>query len=194
MKSVLSIILSASFFVAAAAWSHSESAEKEKHEHKPSGAHDDEHKGKNHSHDDESEHAHDDGESHTEKTEEHHEETSNQVGPEKGVLEASEQLGIKLSPEALKNFELKTEKVIGSGPWIMPASSRFQSGEEANLYRLRGGFFKRIEFTLVKRTANQITVSSSELKAGDEIVSSGLGFLRITEVAAFGGAPEGHSH
>ena len=92
------------------------------------------------------------------------------------------------------NFEIKTQKLTGNGPWTLPSSARFQSGEETNIFRLRNGFFKRVDFTQGKRDAQQFVASSKELKDGDEVVVAGVGYLRIAEVTAFGGAPEGHSH
>ncbi len=121
-------------------------------------------------------------------------EKSTSVGPEKGILEASAAQGIKLSPEALKNFELKTQKIIGNAPWTLPISARFQSGEEVNLYRLRDGFFKRIDFIQKSRSTHQFVVSSNELQKGDEIVIGSIGYLRIAELMAFGNNSEGHSH
>lgn len=122
------------------------------------------------------------------------EEAGENVGPDKGIIEASAETGIKLSPEALKNYEIRTLKLTGSGPWQIPTSARLLAGEEVNLYRVRDGAFKRIDFTQVKKTPEHMTINSTDLKSGDEIVISGIGFLRIAELAAFGGAPEGHSH
>lgn len=142
------------------------------------------------------EHAHGANEKGHDEGEHGHEEAEegSNVGPDKGILEANEEEGIKLSPEALKNFEIKTTRLAGLGPWTLPSSARLLSGEESNLYRLRNGSFKRIDFILVKKTPEQIIVNSNELKPGDEVVTGGIGFLRIAELTAFGGAPEGHSH
>lgn len=122
------------------------------------------------------------------------EEGGARVGPDKGVLEVSEALGIKLAPEAEKTFDIKTLKLSGGGAWAIPLSARLLSGEEENLFRLRGGYFKRIDFRRVNSAANSLVVTSNDLRDGDEIVVSGLGFLRVAEIAASGGAPEGHSH
>lgn len=154
-------------------------------------AHDHAEEGKEEEHDEHHEDAdeHKDG-SHNE----HDEESGGSVGPEKGILAANKDSGIQLSPAVVRNFEIKTEKVNGKGPWTLPATSILLSAEEVNLYRLRGGFFKRIDFFKVNRTKSHITVSSKELESGDEVVTGGIGFLRIAELAAFGGAPSGHIH
>ncbi len=51
-----------------------------------------------------------------------------------------------------------------------------------------------MDFKKIAQTNHQITLTSKDLTNGDFVVTQGLGFLRIAEIAAFGGAPEGHSH
>lgn len=133
-------------------------------------------------------HDHADHGDHAEESEE-----SSQVGPEKGVVAATADLGIKLSPEAEKHFEIKRLKV-GQQPIVLPKSAIVRAGIEINVFRIRGGFYKRIDFVQLKKSADSVTLQSHDLKPGDEIALTGLGFLRTAEIAAFGGAPEGHSH
>jgi len=163
--------------------------ESEKHEEHGEKKHD-EHKDAKHS-----EHA---GEKHTEhegeKDEEHgdeHGEGESRVGPGKGVEAASEELGIKLSSQAVKSFEIETIRVSAL-PVTIPKTALLFLADEVEVFRLRDGFFKRIDFKKISDTP--LRISSSDLKVGDSVVTSGVGFIRIAEVAAFGGAPEGHSH
>lgn len=102
--------------------------------------------------------------------------------------------GFQLSAEAFKNFDLKLQKLLGKGPWSVPKSAVVRSAEEVNLFRMRDGFFKRIDFREVKKSGSMLTVATEDLREGDQIVVSGLGFLRIAELAATGGAAHGHSH
>lgn len=121
-------------------------------------------------------------------------EESSNVGPEKGITEANKEKGFKLSKDASKNFELKSIQLVGPGPWTLPLSARMLSQEEENLYRVRAGFIKRIEFHILsKDPEGKMLVNSEELSAGDEIITAGVGFVRIAELAAFGAPPEGHS-
>ena len=122
-----------------------------------------------------------------------HGEASPSVGKDKGITEASPEKGFKLSPEAFKNFGIKTI-AASEGTMKLSRSSIFFGLQERNLYRVRDGFFKRIDFKTVSKTKTEYTVSSPDLKAGDLVATEGLGFLRIAELAAFGGVSEGHSH
>ena len=103
-----------------------------------------------------------------------------QVGPNKGILEASEHDGIKLSAEAEKSFSIQRVQLSSSGHPEIPRLAIVTALSEVNVYRYRSGFYKRIDL--------------SEVKPGDEIVVQGMGFLRLAELSAFGGAAEGHSH
>ncbi len=148
---------------------------------------------KNHEHEEDDHGKEHDGENHHDEGE-HSEESNPKVGADKGILEASKEKGFKISPEAYKNFEIKTIKLENTGPWILPLKARMLSQEEVNLYRLREGFIKRIDFSLVSKAGSNMNILSKELKSGDEVIIHGIGFVRIAELAAYGGAPEGHSH
>lgn len=100
----------------------------------------------------------------------------------------------QISTQAEKNFEIKRQSV-GSNPLQeVPKSALVTTGTEVNLYRYRNNHYKRIDFEIVRKTEKILLIKSKDLKAGDEIVIHGTGLLRIAEIAAFGGAPEGHSH
>jgi len=133
-------------------------------------------------------------ENHADHQEKGHEEENSNVGTDKGIVKADEEQGFILSPEASKNFEIKTIKLHGVGPWTVPVSARMLSKEEVNLYRIRNGFIKRIDFKLISKNGSSIKIISSDLISGDEVITNGVGFVRIAELTAFGGAPEGHSH
>jgi len=147
-------------------------------------------------HKDEKEEAHGDEHGEHKEGEEHGEESEEnaQVGKDKGILEANKEKGFKLSPEAEKNFSVIKVKVVSAISIEIPKSAVVTSAMEVNLYRLRDGFYKRIDFKIKSTNSTSMTISSDELTANDEIATTGLGFLRISELAAFDGAPAGHSH
>ncbi len=139
------------------------------------------------SHDDHEEHG--DHDEHTEKEEE-----NPQVGEGKGITAASAEDGIKLSSQATKNFEIETIKITTLNNIIISQKAIVTAGDEVNIFRFRDGFYKRIDFDVVKKNDGKMNIKSKDLKVNDQIVIHGIGFLRIAEIAAFGGAPEGHSH
>ncbi len=136
---------------------------------------------------------HDDAQEHDEHAHEEKPENSN-VGPKRGIAAASEHDGIRLTPEAVNSFEIKTIQVVNPDQLTIPKTAVVKSAEERNVFRVRKGFYKRIDFETLKKTDVDLIVSSKELLAGDEIVIQGMGYLRIAELTAFGGADEGHHH
>lgn len=203
MKIIISIV-TVLVFVGAFSFAKEEQAAKtkpvaeEEHEHE---AHADEKDADEHEHKDEGEHKgehedeHDHGkEAHAPHDGAHEEEENSSVGPEKGITIFSESEGFKLSPEAIKNFELQTIQLKNIEPWTIPTSAILYSGEEVNVYRVRAGFYKRIDFSILSKNGKDVKIKSRDLKVNDQIVIQGVAFLRSAEIVATGGAPEGHSH
>lgn len=133
-------------------------------------------------------------ESHDHEHQEEHHEENTQVGSNKGILSADNKLGFQLSPAAEKNFEIQAAPVSLNHSVSIPKSAVVSTGTEQNIFRIREGYFKRIDFQIIRKDKDTIVVNSEELKSGDKVALTGLGFLRIAEIVAFGGAPEGHSH
>lgn len=158
----------------------------DEHEH----SEDEKHGEEEHEHSENEEGSHAKGDEHGDE----HAEENSQVGADKGILEASEEKGIKLSPEAEKNFEVEKTAVSSSQPITISKKTIVTSGVEVNVYRYRDGFYKRIDFVQISKNENTVTISSKDLVKGDSIVTKGLGFILVAEIAAFGGAPEGHAH
>lgn len=100
----------------------------------------------------------------------------------------------QISAQAEKNFEIKRQIVTAQPVQEIPKQALVTTGSEVNVYRYRTTRYKRIDFEVIRKTENKVFIKSKELEVGDEIVIHGTGLLRIAEIAAFGGAPEGHSH
>lgn len=142
----------------------------------------------------ESDHAHagegEDGHGHGEEGEEE----NSAVGPDKGITKADKNLGFQLSESAKKTYRLSTVPATPGQNMILPPSAIFYGLQERNIFRVRDGYIKRIDFKFVSNTKSQVIVQIEDLKTGDEIVTTGLGFLRIAELAASGGGAVGHAH
>lgn len=141
----------------------------------------------------EEKHGHgDEHEGHGEGEEE--EEENSAVGPEKGITKTDKKLGFQLSPSAIKTFKLATIPALPGQLMTLPNSGIFFGLQERNVFRVRDGFYKRVDFKLINKTKTHSTVDIKDLEAGDLIVTGGLGFLRIAELAASGGGAVGHAH
>lgn len=143
----------------------------EEHDPEEDDDHDHDH---NQDHDQNHDHDHDQAEEHDHQ-EGDHDEAGGAVGPEKGITEKGA-LGFKLSPEALQNFGVKTAKHAGGLP--QGGLVKIKDGKFA--YRLRDGWIKRLAL--------------GELRAGDDVIVEGVGFVRTAEIAAEEGVAHGHSH
>lgn len=104
-----------------------------------------------------------------------------------------EEDGFKLNDKSIKNFGLKTLPYKG-GELSIPTQAVFKGLNEVNIYRLREGLYKRIDFTTSKSSKETLSIKSKDLKPNDHVVISGIGFLRIAEIAASGGISDSHSH
>ena len=191
---VLMAFLAANPLSVVASGKHEESethAEEEKdHEHSEQEQHSEEEAdGHEHGKEKSGEHAHGSGEGEGE-----HAEGNKAVGPDKGILEANERSGFKLSEEAWKNFGIRTIDASTPGIYTLARRSIFFGLQERNVYRLRDGYFKRVDFAVISKSGSEYRIQIKDLRVGDKIVTSGLGFLRIAEIAAFGGVGEGHAH
>ncbi len=115
------------------------------------------------------------------------------VGPEKGITSFDEEIGFKMSPEALKTFSVEKIVLNGSGPWKLPATTLLVTGEDKSVYRVRNETFKRIDVTVLSKNKDEAVVQSDDLKAGDSVVTKGVGDIRVAEVDVTSGE-SGHSH
>ena len=157
--------------------------------------------------DHEDEESHDEhGAEHGEDHDEHHDEKSNKsqahdkeedesssaIGPDKGILEKSKE-GFKLSPEAIKTFELKTE-VIKTKTIEIIRHALLEIKNEKFIYRIRDGWIKKVSVSVLNKNIQKVTVDISQFKDGDLIITNGVGFVRTAELVVEEGVSHGHSH
>ncbi|MBS1961357.1 MAG: hypothetical protein JST04_04000 [Bdellovibrionales bacterium] len=114
-----------------------------------------------------------------------------EVGPDKGVIEITKDKAFKLAPEAKQTFGLKAIPYT-SGPITLPNRAIVHALKESQIFRLRGDYLKIVHFKTVKQTEQSIVIESHELQSGDQVVTDGVGFLRI--IAAQVGEEEEADH
>jgi len=143
-------------------------------------------------------HGHDKKESPEQGKEEAHEHDHEEgerrnVGPDKGVLEASDDLGFKLREGVEERFGIISQTMGSDNRGNIPKGAIVYSREEYQVFRKRNGFWKPVDIE-AKRKGDAVSIKSQELKAGDLIATEGTGLLKIIELSVFGPAIEGHIH
>ncbi len=148
-------------------------------------------------HDHKHDHEHAEGEEASSGEHEHEhgaEENLNKVGPDKGVVKASESLGFMLKDKVERNFSIAKQKLPDQGPFVIPTTALLLSGMEKKVFRYRNNYWKAVNVEITRKSAEQSIIKSTELAAGDSIAITGVGFLKIIEQSVFGPAIEGHVH
>jgi cobalamin biosynthesis protein CobT len=121
---------------------------------------------------------------------EEHEEGGAAVGPDKGILEKGP-LGIKLSPEAVKTFELKFSPVT-STDFELPREALVEIRDGQYVYLINDNWISRVKAEVLAKTATHFKVRVSAFKAPSQVIIQGVGFVRGAELIAAEGAT--HSH
>ncbi len=115
------------------------------------------------------------------------------IGKGKAIEIVDEIKGFKLSKEAIKSLKLKLKTVDGD-EFEIEKSTLVTSKNVKGLYRFRGGFFKFLPVKLVKETNGKYLVKVKGVDFGDQIVTNGVGLLRVTDVYSTDKSEYGHSH
>jgi hypothetical protein len=97
------------------------------------------------------------------------------------VTEFNKEDGFKLSKKSLKYLDIKFESISGKGPWKVPKSSIIRIKHSVGVYRKWDGWITLVLVTILNEGEEYVTIKSIDLEAKDEIASSGVTFLRMTE-------------
>ena len=105
-----------------------------------------------------------------EHSEEGHDKHADRIGMEKALQKVDSQKGFKISSEAIKSLNIRTEP-LDLKKLVIPKTSLVSIQDKKGIYILREGFFQFIEIS-----------SPMKLKPGDQIVVKGMGIIAITDV------------
>lgn len=105
-------------------------------------------------------------------------EASIEVGPTKGVTEVASDKSFKLAPEATQTLGIQTVSFV-SGSISVPRSALVTTLQENQVFRIRDGYLRPISFKSISSADQKVVIQSTDLKSGDGVVVSGVGFLRI---------------
>ena len=134
--------------------------------------------------------------SHAEKDdhEDNEESSVSNVGPDKGVVEASKAKGFKLTQQAIEHLGIQVQALKKEGGSItVPKESLVSVKRDKFFYVLKDGFYRPVKVSVVRSSANQMVVQAEENIDG-QIVILGVHFLRNIEIDIFSGEEGGHHH
>ncbi len=118
-----------------------------------------------------------------------------EIGPNKGVTQVTPDKSFKLSPEAMKSFGIKSISVAG-GAIPLPKEAIVHTLKNSQIFRIRDGFLKAVSFKTQSKSDRIWTILSGELQPKDEVVTGGVGFLRIiaSQLGEVEAEEEEHGH
>lgn len=129
------------------------------------------------------------------KEEHHHDDhgTGKSIGTGKAIEVVDEKKGFKLSKEAIKTLSIKL-KTIASDEFLIDKNTLVVSKSKKGIYRFRGGFFKLLPVTSIKKVKDQYLVKVKGVGFGDQVVTDGVGLLQVTDVYSTDKSEYGHGH
>ena len=115
------------------------------------------------------------------------------IGDGKAIELVDENKGFKLSKEAVKTLEIKLES-INSGEFEIEKEVLVTSKNLKGIYRYRDGYFKFLTVESIKEIKGKYLIYIKDFKRGDQIVTNGIGLLRVADVYSTDKSEYGHSH
>jgi len=148
-----------------------------------------------HGHEEHGEDEHHGHEEHGEEEHHGHEEHGGKkaIGKGKSIIEVHDKKGLKLSKEAIKTIELKLKRISGE-IFQISKETLVTSKNLKGIYRYRNGFFKFLNVQIINNTNYGYVVKVEGWKYGDQVVISGVGLLRVSDVYSTDKSEYGHAH
>lgn len=107
----------------------------------------------------------------------------------------SEKKEFEISKEAVEFLKIETGKIKKeSGRFKIPKKSLVYFQNKTGIYVKENHHFKLIEVVSFQLQGQFAFVQSEELSDGDEVVVSGVSFVRIAHLEATGQGGQGHAH
>lgn len=115
------------------------------------------------------------------------------IGKGKAIEDVDEKRGFKLSKESIKTLKLKLQ-TVDSDEFEISKETLVTSKSLKGIYRFKGGYFKFLPLKLIKEVNGKYLVKVKGVDFGDQIVTNGVGLLRVTDVYSTDKSEYGHSH
>lgn len=126
---------------------------------------------------------------------EHAEHETDKFGEHKAITEFDPEKGFKLSSLALVKMKVTFVPVKElKKTYLIKKDSLISYGMKVGIYIRREGFFSLKEVRLLKSEEDFLTVSISDVKIGDDLISHGGSLIRVADIYAHDNAEYSHSH
>ncbi len=114
-------------------------------------------------------------------------------GNEHGHDAGEEKEALKLSDKATKNFGIKVQKVVPKNSKAeVPTSALVESKDKKQIFVFHEGKYEAREVRIVKRTASSVTIEP--LAEAEDVVVSGVNYLKVVEMSHGEEGGGGHGH
>lgn len=121
-------------------------------------------------------------------------EVSTQYGAGKAVEAYSKEDGFKLSDKAIKNLGVEFVKLNESSTWKIPVSAIVNIKQSYMVYRRFDGWLTTVLVRVISKDSQFATIQSQDLEAGDEVVTAGVHFVRMTDADLNSGTVDSCAH
>lgn len=111
-----------------------------------------------------------------------------------GAAKLLEDGDFTISPVAEKRMGLQWETLSGAGPWKVPKQSIALIKFTKGVYRKFEGKITMVVLDKIKEEGSNVVISSPDLQEGDQVATTGVKYLRLTEVDISSGTVDNCSH
>lgn len=107
--------------------------------------------------------------------------------------EESEKEAVTLTPEAQKNFGIKTAKITPKNNQAeIPISALITSEDKKQIFIFHDGKYEIRDVTVIRKNASTITLSN--FTEAEDVVISGVNYLKVVEMSHGEEGGGGHGH
>ncbi len=119
---------------------------------------------------------------------------STQYGAGKAVEAYSKEDGFKLSVKAIKTLGIEFIKLDQSSRWKVPQSSLVNIKQSFMVYRRFDGWLTMVLVKVISKDSQFAVIESADLESGDEVVTAGVHFVRMTDADLNSGTVDSCAH
>lgn len=124
---------------------------------------------------------------------EHSHEKEQKQKDDHGHDEKEKEEAIELSPEAVKNFGIKVEKIVSKAQKAeIPLSAIVDSKDKKQIFIFHAGKYEVRDVKIIKRSPTSVTVDS--FGESEDVVTSGVNYLKVVEMSHGEEGGGGHGH